>query len=73
MEVYVLANVASKSSPFVDGFSIELLFISLILDNVTNWRVFNDNQQIIQFLVNDGTFKEVIIYDQEHVDSLKSC
>jgi ribonuclease HI len=49
-----LANVASKLLP-TEGlspntFSIELLFMQSISDNITNWRVFDDDQQIINFL-----------------------
>jgi hypothetical protein len=53
-EVDLLANVASKLFPTEDlssnAFSIELLFRPSIPDNVTNWRVFDDDQQIFSFL-----------------------
>jgi hypothetical protein len=47
-EVDLLANVASKIFP-AEGlspnmFSIELLFRPSVPDNITNWRVFNDDQ-----------------------------
>ena len=50
----LLANVASKLFP-VEGlspnaFSVELLFRPSVPDNITNWRVFDDDQQIISFL-----------------------
>jgi hypothetical protein len=47
-EADLLANVASKLllaeglSP--NAFSVELLFRPSILDNITNWRVFDDDQ-----------------------------
>ena len=54
VEENLLANVASKLLPAEglspDAFSIELLFRPSVLDNTTNWRVFDDNQQIINFL-----------------------
>jgi ribonuclease HI len=47
-EADLLANVASKLLPAEglspDAFSIELLFRPSIPDNVTNWRVFDDDQ-----------------------------
>ena len=50
----LLANVASKLFPAEglspDAFSVELLFRPSVPDNITNWRVFDDDQQIINFL-----------------------
>jgi hypothetical protein len=50
----MLANEASTLSPSDDftheGFSIELIYRPLILDNITNWRIFDDDQQIIDLL-----------------------
>jgi hypothetical protein len=47
-EVDLLANVASKIFPIEglspNAFSIELLFKPSIPENITNWRVFDDNQ-----------------------------
>jgi hypothetical protein len=49
----LLANVASKLIPpedfSPDRFSVELIFRPSIPDNVTNWRVFNDDEDIINF------------------------
>lgn len=51
-----------------DTFSVEILCRSSITDNITNWRVFDDDQHIINFLHLEGTFKDSIInkgqYDQ---------
>jgi len=47
-------------------FSIELLYRPLIPNNVTNWRVFDDDQHIISFLHLEGTFKDSIIYEDQY-------
>jgi ribonuclease HI len=53
-EADLLANVASKLFPTEglspNAFSVELLFRPSVPDNITNWRVFDDDQQIINFL-----------------------
>jgi hypothetical protein len=73
-EVDLLANVASKLlsaeglSP--NSFSIELLFRSLVPDNITNWRVFDDDQQIINFLHMEDTFQDVVIDEGTHDENL---
>ena len=38
---------------------------------ITNLRVFDDDQQIIECLMNDETFKGAIIDDEEHQVELK--
>ena len=53
-EVNFLANVASKLVP-PNTFSIELIFGPSIPDNITNWRVFDDDMQVLNFLTN-GAF-----------------
>jgi len=59
-EVDLLANFTSKLFPAEglspNAFSIELLFRPSVPDNVTNWRVFDDDQQIISFLHMEDTF-----------------
>jgi ribonuclease HI len=59
-EADLLANVASKLFPAeglsLTAFSIELLFRPSFLDNITNWRVFDDDQKIISFLHMEETF-----------------
>ena len=37
-----------------------------ILDNITNWRIFEDDEQIIKFLHSEDTFKGSIIDDEHH-------
>jgi hypothetical protein len=47
-EADLLANVASKLFPAEglspNAFSVELLFRPSVLDNITNWIVFKDDQ-----------------------------
>jgi ribonuclease HI len=74
VEVDILANVASKLLP-VDGlspstFSVELLFRPSIPNNITSWRVFEDDQQIINFLHMEETFQGAVIDEQTHDDNL---
>ena len=51
--------------------SIELLFKPFVPDMITNLQVFDDDQQILECLMNDETFKGAIIYDGEHQAELK--
>ena len=66
----LLANVASKLlssedySP--DRFSVELLFRPSIPDNVTNWRVFNHDEDILQFLTSEKSYDDQIIEENKH-------
>ena len=66
----MLANVAYNlclSDDFShDNFSIELIYRSSIPDNITNWRVFEDNEQIINFIHSEDTFKGSFIDDEQH-------
>jgi hypothetical protein len=59
-EADMLANAASnfcQSDDFShDKFYVELIYRSLIPDNITNWRVFKDDEQIINFLHLEDTF-----------------
>jgi ribonuclease HI len=71
----LLANVASKLFP-VEGlspnaFSVKLLFKPFVLDNITNWRVFNDDQQIISFLHMEKTFQGTVIDEGTHDENLQ--
>lgn len=49
----LLANVASRLIPLedynLDIFSIELIFCASIPNNLTNWFVFNDAEDIVIF------------------------
>jgi len=74
VEADLLANIASKLFPVeglsLDAFSVELLFRPFIPDNITNWRVFDDDQQIISFLHMEETFQGVVIDECTHDDNL---
>jgi len=65
-----LANVASKLIPSEDfspdRFSIELIFRPSIPDNITNWRVFNDDPDIVNFLTSKGSYSNKIIDEDQH-------
>ena len=54
-EVDMLANVASNLCPSDDfshdNFFVELIYRSSIPDSITNWRVFEDGEQIIIFFI----------------------
>ena len=66
-----MANVASRLIPSEDfspdRFSIELIFRPSIPDNITNWRVFNDDPDIVNFLTSEGSYSNQII-DEDHND-----
>lgn len=49
-----------------DRFSIELIFRPSILDNITNWRIFNDDPDIVSFLTSDGSYTNQIIDEDQH-------
>jgi ribonuclease HI len=73
-EADLLANVASRLLP-TEGFSrnsffVELIFRPSILDNITNWWVFEDDQQIINFLHMEDTFQGVVIDENTHDENL---
>ena len=51
--------------------SIELVFRPSVLDNVKNLRVFDGDEQIIDFLTNDETFKDSMIDDEEHQENIQ--
>ena len=67
----LLATSAVRLVPSNNRCSIELLFKPLVPDMITNLRVFDDDQQILECLTNDETFKGAIIDDEEHQAELK--
>jgi hypothetical protein len=75
-EANILANVASNfclSDDFShDKFSIELIYRSSIPDNIMNWRVFEDDEQIINLLHLEDTFKGLVIDDEQHESLLQA-
>ena len=69
-EADMLANAASNLCPSDDfshdKFYVELIYRWSIPDNITNWRVFEDDEQIINFLHSEDTFKGSVIDDEQH-------
>ena len=62
----LLATSAVRLVPSNNWCSVEFLFRPLVPDMITNLLVFDDDQQIIECLKNDKTFKGAIIDDEEH-------
>lgn len=71
----LLANVASKLLPSKDyspdRFSVELLFRPSIPDNVTTWRVFNHDDDILQFLTSEKPYDGQVIEENDHDSQMK--
>jgi len=71
----LLANVASKLIPSedfsLDRFSIELIFRPSTPDNLTNWRIFNDDPDIMGFLTSKGSYTNKIIDEDQHDQQLQ--
>ena len=69
-EANMLANAASNLCPSDDFphniFFVELIYKLSIPDNITNWRVFEDDEQIINLFHSKDTFKGSIIDDEQH-------
>ena len=72
----MLASAASNLCPSDDfshnKFYVELIYRLSIPDNITNWRVFEDDKQIINFIHSEDTFKESVIDDEQHEALLQS-
>ena len=68
----LLATSASRLVPTNNKCSIELLFGPSAPEKITNMRVFNDDEQIINFLMNEEAFKESIIGEEEHQSNLQN-
>ena len=43
-----------------------MIYRPSVPDNITNWRVFEDDEQIINFLHSEDTFKGSVIDDEQH-------
>ena len=69
-EVGMLDNATSNLCPGSDfsndKFYVELICKPSIPVNITNWRVFEDDEQIISFLHSKDTFKGSVIDDEQH-------
>jgi len=53
-----------------EGISIEIIYKPSILDNITNLRIFYDDQQLLCFMVNANVFKDVTIDEDENEKAL---
>jgi hypothetical protein len=49
---------------------VELIFRPSVPDNITNWRVFDDDDQILKFLTQEGTFKDSVIDENQHNEEI---
>lgn len=68
--VDTLANVVARFSPLRDGFSVHIIYRSFIPNNITNFHIFNEDQQILNFMMNTNVFKDVAINEDEHEKEL---
>jgi hypothetical protein len=63
-----LATIASRISPLEDyeasWFMIELLYKPSVPNNISNWKVFEGDEQIINFMTNQDNFKDLAIDDE---------
>jgi hypothetical protein len=63
-----LATTASRLSPLEDyepsRFTVELLYKPSMPNNISNWKVFEGDEQIIIFLTNQENFKDMAIDDE---------
>lgn len=66
----ILAHISSKLIPpedfSSDRFLIELIFYPSILDNITNWHMINDENDILSFLTSEGSYSDQIFDEDEH-------
>ena len=62
----LLATSAARLVRTNNRCSFELLSKTFVPDNITNMRVFDDDQQKLECLTNNDTFKGAIIDDKEH-------
>ena len=75
-EADMLANPTSNLFPSDyfshDKFFVELIYRLSIPNTITNWRVFKDDEQIINFLDFKDTFKGSVIDDEQHETLLQA-
>jgi hypothetical protein len=64
-----LVTATSSLSPLEDykvfRFTVELLYKPSIPNNISNWKVFEGDEQIISFLTNQDNFKDLAIDDED--------
>ena len=63
-----LATTASRMSPLeyyeASRFTVELLYKPSVPNNISNWKVFEEDEQIIKILTNQDNFKNLVIDDE---------
>jgi len=63
-----LATTASRLSPLEDyetsHFTMELLYKPSVPNNISNWKVFEGDEHIINFLTKQDNFKDLAIDDK---------
>jgi hypothetical protein len=63
-----LATAASRLSPLeyyeASQFTVELLYKPVVPNNISNWKVFEGDEQIINFFTNQDNFKDFAIDDE---------
>ena len=73
-DIDLLANTASRLTPpeglSPQTFSIKLMYRPSIPNNVSNWKVFDDDHQILDFLSAQNTFEGMAIDEVDHEKSL---
>lgn len=69
-----MANISSKLSADenlkVNNFSVDLIFRPSILDNIINWKVYEEYEQIFHFLHCEKDFKNVVIDEDDHNEAI---
>jgi hypothetical protein len=69
-----LATRSSRISPLEDyeasKFTMELLYKPSVPNNISNWKVFEGDEQIIDFLTNQENFKQLAIDDEVFQEKL---
>jgi hypothetical protein len=64
-----LATAASRLSPLEDyeasQFTVEFLYKPSVPNNISSWKLFEGDEQIISFLTNQYNFKDLVIDDEE--------
>jgi hypothetical protein len=72
--VYSLDTPASRLSPLEEyeasRFTVELLYKPSIPNNISNWKVFEEDEQIIYFLTNQENFKYMTIDNEVFQEKL---
>jgi len=63
---HVFANAAARMTTLRDIFTIEILYKPSVPNNITNLHAFDDDKQILPFMVNIDVFKDATIDEDVH-------